>query len=373
MSRNFFQQLYYKDLDKVYRNFSGIIFDNVIDKLPDLQSYFTDTAKELGNGDKILISYHNPLWEPILSIASIIGLRRKTGIQNWVDDGDLKNILTLSGFGNIYTSKRLIGLSLITYAEKIKVKKKKVKDLSVSIIIPAKNEAGNIPKIIPSIPRFGKSQEIIFVEGHSSDNTWDVIIKQIVHAKAKIKYENFQIKALKQKGTGKADAAWLGLCQAEGDILIIYDADMTVPSTDLTKFYNAVVSNSHSFANGNRLLYPMDQDAMQTLNKIGNQLFSILFTWILGQRFKDTLCGTKAFWRNDFKKFNRSKTDPFGDFDLIFGAIRNNLKVVDIPVRYKERVYGRTNINRFYHGVLLIKMAFLAFIEFKLFPKRNTQ
>ena len=147
---------------------------------------------------------------------------------------------------------------------------------------------------------------------------------------------------------------------------MIYDADRTVAATDLKKFYDALATGLGEFANGNRLLYPMEHDAMQTLNKIGNQFFSSLFTWILGQHFKDTLCGTKAFWRSDFERFKRSKTDPFGDFDLIFGAIRNNLKIVEIPVRYKERVYGRTNINRFKHGLQLLKMSILAFKEFKI-------
>ena len=235
---------------------------------------------------------------------------------------------------------------------------------SVSIIIPARNEEGNIGKIVPSIPKFGKSLEIIFIEGGSKDKTWQEIEKE-VNKKHKA---NIIVRSLKQRGKGKANATWQGLKSATGDILMIYDADRTVPPNDLPKFYNALAlhPNEHIFANGNRLLYPMEKGAMQTLNKWGNRMFSHLFTWIFGQYFGDTLCGTKVFWRDDFKKFKRSKTDPFGDFDLIFGAIRNNLKVVEIPVRYRERVYGTTNINRFYHGLLLGKMAFLAFVEFKL-------
>lgn len=235
---------------------------------------------------------------------------------------------------------------------------------SVSIIIPAKNEEGNIGKIIPSIPKFGKWQEIIFVEGGSRDNTRAEIKKEVERKHKKY----IRVRSYRQKGKGKANATWQGLKAATGDILMIYDADRTVPPTDLPKFFDALASHpkAHIFANGNRLLYPMEKGAMQTLNKIGNQIFSFLFTWILGQHFTDTLCGTKVFWRKDFKKFKRSKTDPFGDFDLIFGAIRNNLNVVEIPVHYRERVYGSTNINRFYHGLLLFKMAFQAFVEFKL-------
>lgn len=361
MSRNIFQQLYYKDLESAYSNFKGVIFDNVIDEVPDLQNYFTSINKQLTNNTSILVSYHNPLWEPILILASHLGIRRKKSIQNWIDSDDLKNILELSGYNNIVTHIRFLGITLITKATKKTSTARPLKDVGVSIIIPVKNEAGNIPLIIPSLPRIGKFLEIIFVEGGSSDNSWIKILDQL-----KMNNNFLKIKALKQKGVGKADATWTGLKAAKGSLLMIYDADRTVEAKDLEKFYNALILNPNSFANGNRLLYPMEQDAMQFLNKIGNMIFSRLFTTILGQRFKDTLCGTKAFYAKDFKNFIRSKTDPFGDFDLIFGAIRNGLTVIDIPVRYKSRVYGSTNINRFYHGMLLIKMTIIAFIEFKV-------
>lgn len=237
------------------------------------------------------------------------------------------------------------------------------KSYSVSIIIPARNEEGNIDKIIPSIPKFGKWQEVIFIEGNSQDKTWEKVVKVTNQATR----PSLKLRRARQSGKGKADAVWQGLRMATGDILMVYDADRTVPDRELPKFFNALAlhPNEHIFANGNRLKYPMEKGAMYALNKIGNIIFGKLFTSILGQTFNDTLCGTKVFWRADFKKFKRSKTDPFGDFDLIFGAIRNNLKVIEIPIHYKERVYGSTNINRFYHGLLLFKMTFLAYKEFK--------
>ena len=357
MPKNIFQKLYYSDLSKAYLGFNGVIFDNVIGEVPDLQSYFTKVRKEVKTDTQILISYHNPIWEPVLTLASKLNLRKKVGIQNWLDQKDLKNILELSGFKIVKSYLRFFGITTITIATPIKIVKPKNK-YSVSIVIAARNEAGNISKIIPSIPKFGKWQEFVFIEGHSKDDTWEKILIEQKRRK--------NVVALKQKGKGKADAVWLGLKKAKGDILMIYDADRTVPPTDLPKFYDALASNPNAFANGNRLLYPMEDDAMQGLNKIGNQLFSWLFTCILGQRFKDTLCGTKVFFKKDFKKFKKTNTDPFGDFDIIFGAIRNNLKVIEIPVRYKERVYGSTNINRFYHGMLLFKMTYEAFKEFKL-------
>lgn len=362
MAKNIFQKIYYQDLHKAYKRFNGKILDNVIGVIPDLQKYFTDLKSQITPDTKILISYHNPNWEPVLTLASKLGLRRKIGNQNWLDDGDIRNILNLTGFDVISTSKRLFGIITLIVA---RVKPDNVankRKFSVAIIIPARNEEKNISLIIPSIPKFGKNMEIIFVEGNSKDNTWQKILME------KKKYKN--VKAFKQIGRGKADAVWLGFKKAKADILIIYDADRTVDAADLPKFYEVLASGFGEFANGSRLVYPMENQAMQTLNKIANQIFGALFTYVLRQRFKDTLCGTKALFRKDylyFRKYNKKyfEIDPFGDFALIFSAVKNNLKVVEIPVRYKEREYGTTNISRFRHGLMLLKMTVIAFREFK--------
>jgi len=395
---NIFQKLYHKDLQKTYRGFTAsggdIILDNVIGDIPDLQVYFEDLRKNILPESKILISYHNPMWEPILTLASKLGLRKKVGIQNWLDQEDLKNILDLSGFEVISSQKRFFGITAITNARSKNqitrtkhVASSKHKEYSVSIIVPARNEEGNIPKIIPSIPKFGKWQEIIFVEGNSTDQTWEEVKKIVDYGlmnkkkgRKKGDYKRslasqspgrLEIKAYKQTGKGKADAVRLGFEKATGDILMIYDADRTVPSSDLPKFYKVLSGGTGEFANGSRLVYPMEGQAMQTLNKMGNQFFSSIFTKIFGQHFKDTLCGTKALFRKDFLRMKKDylkylDVDPFGDFALIFSVIKHNLKVIEIPVRYKERVYGSTNINRFYHGLLLFKMTAIAFREFKL-------
>jgi len=372
MTKNIFQKLYHKDLEKVYKSFSSsggeVILDNVIGDIPDLQTYFEDLAKNIKPNTKVLISYHNPIWEPILSLASSLNLRNKVGVQNWLDQDDLKNILKISGFEVVSSQKRFFGITAITVTQPTKSPQPSPHPYSVSIIIPARNEEGNIGKIIPSIPKFGKSQEIIFIEGNSRDNTWDKIKAE----ETKYKKDKFiKVKIFKQKNKGKADAVRLGFEKATGDILMIYDADRTVPAQDLPKFYSVLSKGIGEFANGSRLVYPMEAQAMQGLNKLGNQFFSAIFTKIFGQHFKDTLCGTKAIFRKDFLKMKKDylkylKVDPFGDFALIFSAIKHNLKVVEIPVRYKEREYGTTNIRRFYHGLLLFKLAWIALKEFKL-------
>jgi len=232
---------------------------------------------------------------------------------------------------------------------------------SLSIIVPARNEAGTIERIAEELPVFGSFTEIVFIEGHSKDNTLSEI-KRIV----KKNYgENKRVLYSVQDGAGKGDAVRKGFDMATGDILAIYDADMTVPPEDMEKFYRAITSNRGEFINGSRLVYPVEKGAMRILNFFGNKFFSLAFTAILGQSLKDTLCGTKVLWKKDYESVQRNRVffgdfDPFGDFDLLFGAAKLNLKIVEVPVRYKERVYGETNISRWKHGWLLLKMTIFA-------------
>lgn len=323
-----------------------------LQKCTDIQEYFSGLNKNITSKERIVIDLkkNNYLFN---------------SIDNWLTRSDIEYFLQLTGFEVISTNRARI------IARKVNTPKVRSR-YSVSIIIPAKNEEQNVLRILPKMPRFGKSQEFVFVEGGSKDKTWENIIK------VKDKNKNRKIKIYKQLGVGKANAVHLGLSKAAGDILIIYDADMTIDPKELKKFYECLSSNKGEFINGSRLVYPMEKDAMQTLNKIGNIIFSNLFTFVLGQKFKDTLCGTKALFRKDYlnirKYIKKHKTvDPFADFDLIFGAIRLNLKVVEIPVHYKERVYGTTNIRRFYHGILLLKMLIWAILEFKFSQRQDTQ
>ncbi|MEO6693953.1 MAG: glycosyltransferase family 2 protein, partial [Ignavibacteria bacterium] len=236
---------------------------------------------------------------------------------------------------------------------------------SVSVIVPARNEKGSIEQIVNRIPKMGKNTEIIFIEGHSTDNTFDEI-KSISD-----KYsDRSEIRYAQQDGKGKADAVRKGFEMAKYKILMILDADMTVPPEDLQKFYDAISSGKGEFINGSRLVYPMEKDAMRTLNILGNKFFSMMFTWILNQRIKDTLCGTKVLSKKNYEKVKIAKKflgdfDPFGDFDLIFGAAKINLKFIEIPIRYKARIYGKTNISRFKHGWMLLKIVFFSMRKFK--------
>ena len=205
----------------------------------------------------------------------------------------------------------------------------------------------------------GPDDEIIFVEGHSSDGTWQEI-QRVAAA-----FPNLPIRMFQQRGVGKGDAVRLGFAEARRDVLMILDADLSVPPEMLPKFYRALASGIGEFINGSRLVYPMEKEAMRFANILGNKFFAAAFSFLLRQPLKDTLCGTKVLRRTDYQAIARDRAyfgdfDPFGDFDLIFGAARQGLRIVELPVRYRERVYGETNIRRWTHGWLLLRMTLFA-------------
>ena len=229
----------------------------------------------------------------------------------------------------------------------------------VSVIVAARNEEGNIPQIFERTPDLGGGIEFVFVEGGSRDDTFEAIRRELE------KRPEISGKLFKQPGKGKGDAVRLGFSEASGDILLILDADLSVAPEDLPRFVEALQSGRGEFINGVRLVYPMEERAMRFFNLLGNKFFSLAFSWLLGQSIKDTLCGTKVLWREDYERIaaNRSyfgEFDPFGDYDLIFGAARLNLKIVDIPIRYRERTYGAPNISRWRDGQLLLRMVLFA-------------
>ena len=367
--------------------FDYIIVSNMIGFLDDVQVVFEQLKKVSHANTKIIVQYYNSLWEPVLKLAEVIGLKTKTPTQNWLNTKDVNNLLFIAGFDVYRNSKRFIfpfyipllaellnlvlakfpifrffSLNIYSFAKPLPVSNEedyKTK-YSTTVVIPARNESGNIENAITRLPKFGKHVEIIFIEGNSTDDTWEKI-KEIQQKYAL----THDIKIGQQKGKGKGDAVREGYKIATGDILMILDADLTVPPEDIPKFYDAIAGSKGDFINGTRLVYPMDKEAMRFLNLLGNHFFSWAFTWLLEQRFKDTLCGTKVMFRKDYVKLTKNRKyfgefDPFGDFDLLFGAHKLNLKIVEIPIRYRERTYGSTNISRFKHGLILLRMCAFA-------------
>jgi len=363
-----------------------IVLSSVIGCVDNVLEVFNSLRSVCHEHTRIIIAYYNYLWEPLLQLGEFIGIKKKSPPQNWLSYKDIQNLLYLAGFDAYKVNRRQlipINIPVISwlcnrYLAKLPIinhftltqfsfarpyftnNENIAQKYSSTIVIPARNEAGNIENALLRMPSFGKHQEIIFVEGNSTDNTWEVIQEIAVKYK-----DRFDIKICQQPGKGKGDAVRKGYSIATGDILMILDADLTVPPEDLPKFYDAIASGKGEFINGSRLVYPMEDNAMRPLNTLGNKFFSAVFTWMLEQPIKDSLCGTKVMFREDYYKLVANRTffgefDPFGDFDLLFGAYKLNLKIIDLPIRYRDRVYGETNISRFKHGLLLLRMCWFA-------------
>ena len=369
------------------KKFDYIILSNTLSEIDNIQDFLVAIKKYCHPQTRVLVFYFNYLWKPLLDMGEIVGIKSPDAKSpNWLSKIDIDNffaiedfdqvkhgkyfmapyeIPVLSPFINKYLSSLpvLDNLSLLNYS--IYKFNSKIRDYSATVVIPARNESGNIRGVLKKIPLFTKNIEVIFVEGNSTDDTYEAIEKEITSYKGPIR-----VSLLKQKGKGKGNAVRLGFLKAKNEVLMILDADLTVSPYELTKFYNALIRGKGELIMGSRLIYPMANEAMRTLNILGNKFFSIVFSFLLGQNIKDTLCGTKVLLRSDYQKIANNRKyfgdfDPFGDYDLIFGAAKLNMKILEIPIRYGERVYGTTNISRFTHGWLLLKMALFAFKKFR--------
>lgn len=371
---------------KINEKFDYIVLSGLLGELEDIQEFLMVLRNFCMNDTRIIIEYYSYFWQYILKIGEKLHLKIPQKIQNWLTANDIQNFLVLCGY-EIIKPERIIlfpikiwGISYIInrYIARLPILNALTlshfliarplyevkKDFSVSIIIPCRNEKGNIESAVVRTPRFGLQQEFIFIEGGSRDGTYEEVERVMK------KFKDKDIRLLKQNGAGKGDAVRLGFQEAKHEILMILDADLTVAPEDLPKFYEAIRRNKGEFINGCRLVYPMEEEAMRFLNLIANKFFSIFFSWLLGQQFKDTLCGTKVLSKKHYEEIAKNRSyfgdfDPFGDFDLIFGVTKLNLKIIELPIRYKSRQYGTTQIQRFRHGLLLFRMCLFAMRKIK--------
>lgn len=369
--------------------FDYVVLSDLIGYLDDVQRSFEQLNRVCHTRTRVIITYYNYLWEGVLRAGERLGMKRPQPDQNWLALVDLQNLLSLAGFQTVsmgykvllpvripllssLCNRVLANLPLLRklcLVEFIIVRPAPVavpeNTLSCSVVVPARNERGNIEDAVRRIPEMGRHTEIIFVEGNSRDGTAEEI-ERVIAA-----HPERTVKLVRQgSGVGKGDAVRKGFAAATGDVLMILDADLTVPPEELPKFLKTLASGSGEYVHGSRLVYPMEKQAMRFLNTLGNKFFSLAFTWLLDQRFKDTLCGTKVLYRRDHERIAAGRSyfgdfDPFGDFDLIFGAAKLDLKIVEIPIRYRERTYGTTQISRFRHGWLLLRMCLFALRRIK--------
>ncbi len=373
--------------------FDYIILSDLVMHLADIQQVLKNLQAVCNSKTRIVLNYPSNLWRPAFLGASLIGRKKRDPFFNWLSTNDINNLLYLSdyevitrkgrilcplkipflaGFLNRFLAKmpllNLLSLSWFAVARPRPRHHVPVHDaFSVSVLIPTRDEKGNIEEAFRRTPHMGAWTELVFVDGNSTDGT----VEEIHRCIEKYREQWPRVKFMHQTGKGKGQAVRQGFDACEGDILMILDSDLTMPPEDLPKFYDAIASGHGEFVNGCRLVYPMEKKAMRFLNMIANHFFALLFTWLLDQPVKDTLCGTKVLWRKDYLDIAANRSyfgdfDPFGDFDLLFGAARLNRKIVDLPVRYRERTYGEIKIQRWRHGLLLFQMSFVAFSKLKL-------
>ncbi|MGI9149873.1 MAG: glycosyltransferase [Chloroflexota bacterium] len=364
--------------------FDVVVLSDVVNDLWDVELAFGQLKRVTRPGSRMILNFHSRLWELPLDVTRALGLGKPLLEQNWLTVEDVDNLLGLADFevtrrwdeillparaggieelANQYLA-RLWPLDIAALTHFVVARPAPRPDDSlaeplVSVIVPARNESGNITAILDRTPHMGRGTELVFVEGHSTDATYETIQREIARR------PQAQCRLLRQTGKGKGDAVRLGIAHARGEVLMILDADLTVAPEDLPRFLNALQSGKGEFINGVRLVYPMQKQAMRFFNLLGNKFFSLAFSWLLGQTIKDTLCGTKVLSAANYQRIAAERAyfgdfDPFGDFDLLFGAARLNLKIVDLPIRYRERTYGTTNIQRWRHGWLLLRMVLFA-------------
>ena len=366
------------------QTFDVVILSDVVNDLWDVELALRQLKHVTRPDSRLIMNFYSRLWELPLELTRTLGLSKPLLEQNWLTVDDVDNLLGLADFeitrqwdeillpvragglerlANQYLARLWpldqAALTHLVVARPTPRAGGQLDEPLVSVIVPARNESGNIEGIFDRTPEMGRGTELIFVEGHSSDDTYATIEREIA------RHPQRRSQVLRQTGKGKGDAVRLGFTHAHGDVLMILDADLTVAPEDLPRFLNALRSGKGEFINGVRLVYPMQKQAMRFLNLLGNKFFSLAFSWLLGQSIKDTLCRTKVLWANDYRRIAAQRAyfgefDPFGDFDLLFGAAKLNLKIVDLPIRYRERTYGTTNIHRWRHGWLLLQMVMFA-------------
>ncbi len=373
---------------RVEETFDYIVLDYLVGYLPDVQACFENLRTMAHPRTRLCVTSVNNVWTPLLTLGQWLGVVTRQPPSNWVSTRDLINLLELAGWEVVHHSTeqllplrvpglngffnrflvRLPGLRQLGSSVYLVARPAHAAvpaPLSCSVIVPARNEAGNIRAALERIPAMGVRTEVIFVEGHSRDDTWATIEREVAAYSGKL-----DVKAIRQPGKGKWDAVRAGFAVASGDVLVIQDADLTAPPEALPKFFAAIASGAAEFANGSRLVYPMEKEAMRFLNLVGNKFFALALSYVLGQPIKDSLCGTKMLLRRDYARIARrietlGDFDPFGDFNLLFGAAILKLRIRDIPVRYQDRTYGETNISRFRHGWLLLKMTVFGLVKVK--------
>ena len=363
--------------------FDYILFEHIFDTV-DILRAFESLREHCTPDTRLIIFNYNQLWEPILELASKAGLRSKFVEPNWVSENDIRGFLKLAGFRPVRIHRRFLfpkWIPLLSWLlngflarlpgvrrlclMQIMVARPlpepmREEDVTVSVVVPCRNERGNVQLAVQRIPDMGKGTEILFCDDQSSDGTAEEV-RYIQR-----QYPDRNIRLVAGPGICKAENVWTGFRAARGDVLMILDADLSVMPEELPMFLRALVSHQGDFVNGSRLIYPVQRNAMKFPNMVGNKLFGLLFSFLLDQRIKDTLCGTKVLWRKDWLRLEKDLgswgiKDLWGDYELLFGASKLHLEIVEVPVHYQERIHGVTKMTKvFRNGLRMLRICWWA-------------
>lgn len=355
-------------------NFELIILSDVIEVYDDLHVLFESINELLTENGVLLITSINTKWKIPLKLLEILNLKEKTKQFSHIHNKKFENIAAGVGFELISSKTRQflpfklfkIGnifnkiLEIIFFNFRLGIKSyilfrknnKFFNQMTKSIIIPAKNEEGNLKKLVDRIPKT-LNTELIFSIGESKDKTLEIALEIQQNNK------DFNIKVFEQSKNGKANAVWEAVEKSNGEIIAILDSDISVDPEELVNFYEIIENNYADFVNGTRLIYEMEKGSMRFINRFGNRMFQYLIGKIINEPITDSLCGTKVFKKSLLKNiFWWQKTyklnDPFGDFDLLFSASYSGAKILEYPIHYRARTYGNTQISRFRDGYKLI-------------------
>ena len=367
---------------------TAVLLNGTLNHHLDIESLLGGIKRKLARTSRVAVIAFNPYLGALYRLAIRLGIKRGAVPTTFLTRVSLDNLARLAGFEivrirpavylpwNVPLLAWLLNTLMPTVPlvrwlglVNVIVLRPVIADAerpSLSIVIPARNERGNIESALQRLPDLGANVEVLFVEGNSSDGTWEEIGRVVEAWRDRV-----DVRALKQTGRGKNDAVRLGFSEARGELLTILDADLTMPPEKLASFYDAYVAGRADFVNGSRLVYPMEGQAMRFLNHLANLFFARLLSAVLDNRIGDSLCGTKLVARHDYQRFLRWRErfgdfDPFGDFELLFPAASLALGTIDVPVYYRARTYGTTNIRRFRDGLDLLKMAVIGFVKIKV-------
>lgn len=393
------------DLAALREPFDIVIMSDLVGYLNDIQQTLADLHRLMHSGSRVVISMWNWMWQPLLAVAERLRFKNvDSGLrQNWLSPSAIQLFLALSGYETVSVLPGVLLpyhvpvlspiVNTLSYAPLLNrlpllttviarpiLDAPAVQHRSVTVVIPTRNEAENIAALVERVPAMGTHTELLFVDGDSTDGTVERIHAEIArHPERDIKFmpqvppRTAETPPDLMLKLGKGDAVRKGFAAASGEIIMILDSDVSVPPEELVRFYDALVTGKARLANGTRFTYPQELGAMRPLNYWGNVFFTLTFSWLLGQRVSDTLCGTKALYKEDYEVIAANRAyfgdfDPFGDFDLLFGAARLRYRILDVPVHYKARTYGTSKVRVGVHGPLLMRMSVFALWQLKLRP-----